>query len=69
MATRDICSYFKSKKAEKKDLQVQIPQLVKTSGNVTVAEVSAVKTELKTSRKEEKKIPSWLAFKSQRQSW
>ena len=56
MATRDICSYFKSKKAEKKDLQVQIPQLVKKSGNVTVAEVSAIKTELKNSRKEEKNI-------------
>ena len=39
-------------------MQVQIPQLVKTSGNVTVAEVSAIKTELKNSRKEEKKIPS-----------
>ena len=55
MATRDIRSYFESKKAEKKDLQVQVPQLVKTSGNVTVAEVSAINTELKNSRKEEKK--------------
>ena len=58
MATRDIRSYFESKKAEKKDLQVQVPQLVKTSGNVTVAEVSAINTELKNSRKEEKKISS-----------
>ena len=58
MATRDIRSYFKSKKAEKKDLQVQVPQLVKTCGNVTVAEVSAINTELKNSRKEEKKISS-----------
>ena len=55
MTTRDIRSYFISKKAEKKDLQVQIPQLVKTTDNVTVAEVSAVNTELKNSCKEKKK--------------
>ena len=49
MTIRDIRSYFISKKAEKKGLQVQIPQLVKTTDNVTVAEVSAVNTELKNS--------------------
>ena len=41
MATRDVPSYFISKKAEEKDSQVQIPQLVKISDNVTVAEMSA----------------------------
>ena len=55
MATRDACWYFVSKKAEKKDLQVQIPQLVKTSDNVAVAKVSAINTELKNSCKEKKK--------------
>ena len=52
MATRDVCSYFISEKAEKKDSQVRIPQLVKTSYNVTVADVSAINTELKNSCKE-----------------
>ena len=55
MATKDARSYFISKKAEKKDSQVQVPQLVKTSDNVTVAEVSAINTELKNSCKEKKK--------------
>ena len=52
MARRDVCSYFISEKAEKKDSQVRIPQLVKTSYNVTVADVSAINTELKNSCKE-----------------
>ena len=52
MATRDVRSYFISEKAEKKDSQVRIPQLVKTSYNVTVADVSAINTELKNSCKE-----------------
>ena len=42
MAAKNVRSYFISKKAEKKDSQVQITQLVKTSDNVTVAEVSAM---------------------------
>ena len=46
MATKDVGSYFISKKAEK-DSQVQVVWLVKTSGNVTVAEVFAINTELK----------------------
>ena len=58
MATRDVRLYFISKKADKKDSQVQIPQLVKTSDNVTVAEVSAINTELKKLCKEKKKIPN-----------
>ena len=58
MATRDVRSYFISKKAEKKDSQVQIPQLVKTSDNVAVAEVSVINNELKNSCKEKKKIPN-----------
>ena len=52
MATRDVRSYFISEKAEKKDSQVRIPQLVETSYNVTVADVSAINTELKNSCKE-----------------
>ena len=52
MATRDVRSYFISEKAEKKDSQVRIPKLVKTSYNVTVADVSAINTELKNSCKE-----------------
>ena len=48
MATRDAHSYFTRKKAEKKDSQVQIPQLVNTS-DVTVAEVSPINTEIKNS--------------------
>ena len=36
MATSDVHSHFISKKTEKKDSQVQIPQLVKTSDDVTV---------------------------------
>ena len=52
MATRGVRSYFISEKAEKKDSQVRIPQLVKTSYNVTVADVSAINTELKNSCKE-----------------
>ena len=55
MATRDARSYVANKKAEKKDSQVQILQLVKTSNNGTVAEVSAINTELKNSCKEKKK--------------
>ena len=50
MVTRDVHSYFIRKKAEKKDLQVQIPQLVKTADNVIVA----INTELKNSYKERK---------------
>ena len=56
MATRDVCSYFICKKAEKKDSQVHILQVVKISGNVTVAEVSAVNTKLKNSSKEKYEI-------------
>ena len=67
MATRDVCSYFISKKAEKKDSQVHIPQVVKISGNVIVAEVSAVNPELK--KFIQGKIRNWLAFESQKQVW
>ena len=42
MATKDVRLYFINKKAEKKDSQVQNPQLVKTSLNLAVAEVSAI---------------------------
>ena len=52
MAARDAHSYFIRKKAEKKDSQVQIPQLVNTSDNVTVAEMSPINTEIKNSCKE-----------------
>ena len=55
IATRDVRSYFKQK-AEKNDSQVHILQLVKTSDNATVAEVSAINTELKNLCKE--KIPN-----------
>ena len=56
MATRNIRLYFIiSKKAERKDSQVQISQLVKTFDNVTVAQVSAINTELKNLCKEKKK--------------
>ena len=54
MVTSDVPSYFISTKAEKKDSQVPISQLVKTSDNVTVAEVFSIKTELKYSCKEKK---------------
>ena len=47
---------LKARKAEKKDSQVQIRQLVNTSDNVTVAEVSAINTELTNSYKEKKKF-------------
>ena len=55
MATKDLCSCFISKKVEKKDSQVQIPELVQTSDNVTVPEVSAINTELQNLCKEKKK--------------
>ena len=42
MATKDVRLCFINKKAEKKDSQVQNPQLVKTSLNLAVAEVSAI---------------------------
>ena len=45
---------FYEKKAEKKDLQVQIPQLVKTS-DATVDEVSTINSVIKNSCKEKKK--------------
>ena len=51
MTTKDVRSYFLSKKAEKKDSQVQVPQLVKISDNFT----AAINTELKNSCKEKKK--------------
>ena len=54
MTTKDVRSYCINKKAEKKDSQVQISRLVKTSDNVTVAEVSPINTELKNSCKEKK---------------
>ena len=54
MATRYVRSYFISKKAENKDLQVQIPQLVKISDNVTVAEVSAITPNLNIHKKKRK---------------
>ena len=55
MATMDAHSYFISKKAEKEESQVQIPQLVKTSDNVTVTEVSPFNTKLKNLCKEKRK--------------
>ena len=55
MTTGDVRLYFISKKAEKKDTQVEIPQLVKTCDNVTLAKVSAINTELKSSCKKQKK--------------
>ena len=67
MTTRDVRSCFIRKKAEKKESQFQIPQLVKTSYNVRVAEVSAFNTELKNSCKEKKKyqidLPSKVKYK------
>ena len=67
MATRDVRSCFIRKKAEKKESQVQVPQLVKTPYNVTVAEVSAINTELKNLCKEKKKyqidLPSKVKYK------
>ena len=51
MTTGDVRLYFISKKAEKKDTQVEIPQLVNTCDNVTLAKVSAINTELKSSCK------------------
>ena len=61
MTTGDVRLYFISKKAEKKDTQVEIPQLVNTCDNVTLAKVSAINTELKSSCKKKKK-PNWLGF-------
>ena len=46
---------LKARKAEKKDSQVQIRELVNTSDYVTVAEVSAINTELKNLYNEKKK--------------
>ena len=63
MATRDVRSYFISKKTEEKDSQDQFPQLVKTSGNPTVAEVSAINTKLKNSCKEKKNYQTDLLLK------
>ena len=63
MAIRDVHLYSISKKAKKKGSQVQIPQLVKSSDNVTVAEVSAINTELKNSCKEKKKYQTDLPSK------
>ena len=55
MTAGDVRLYFISKKAEKKDTQVEVPQLVKTCDNVTLAKVSAINTELKSSCKKQKK--------------
>ena len=55
MGKRDARSYFISKKAKKNESQVQISQLIKTSDNVTVAEVSTSNTKFKNLCKEKKK--------------
>ena len=54
MTTKDVRSYFLSKKAEKKDSQVQVPQLVKISDNFT----AAINTELKKLMQRKEKIPN-----------
>ena len=63
MATRDVRSYFITKKAQKKDSEDEIPQLVKTSDNVTIAEMSTINNELKNSCKEKKKYQTDLPSK------
>ena len=55
ITTRNVRWYFISKRAEKKDSQVQIAQLVRTSDNVSVTEVSVINIELKNLYKEKKK--------------
>ena len=55
MGKRDARSYFISKKAKKNESQVQISQLIKTSDNVTAAEVSTSNTKFKNLCKEKKK--------------
>ena len=47
MVTRDLRSYFTSQK-DKKKFQTDIPELVKATGNVTVADASAVNAELES---------------------
>ena len=54
MTTKDVRLYFISKKAEKKDSQVQVPQLVKISDNIT----AAINTELKKLMQRKEKIPN-----------
>ena len=63
-STKDVHSYFVSTKAEKKNSQVQIPQLVQTSDNVTVAEVFAINNKLKNSCEEKKKKQIFCLRKS-----
>ena len=51
MATRDLRSYFTSVSKDKKAYHgscTSIPQLVKTTGNITAADASAVNAEMET---------------------
>ena len=48
MATRDLRSYFTSRKNKENKSQTGIPELVKATGNVTAADASAVNAELES---------------------
>ena len=54
MATRDLRSYFTCQKSKTKKSQTSIPELVKTTGNVTAADTSTVNAKLENFSKKRK---------------